>query len=80
MELLPAGKPITGAQCRGGRAMTDTRNQHLAVASGVNTTKISKFELGDPPKDVRDILDLRSSLEGFGAIFYSNGAVGSKKK
>lgn len=80
LELLPAGEPITGAQCRGARGMCHVGNQSLAVASGINTTKISRFEFGIEPKDKRDVLDLRSALEGFGAVFYANGAVGSIKK
>jgi transcriptional regulator with XRE-family HTH domain len=68
--------PISGAQCRAARAMTNVSRQILADGSGVDMETIEAFERGltEPANDIRR--SLCHALESLGATFMSNDAHG----
>ena len=68
--------PLTGAQCRAARALTDISRTMLADASKVAEEIIAGFErrLLEPEADLRAAL--RHALENFGALFLTDDGQG----
>jgi hypothetical protein len=68
--------PLSGAQCRAARAMTDVSRTMLSEASGVGEDLIRDFEqkLLEPGIDACGAL--RKALEAFGAVFLDSDSHG----
>jgi transcriptional regulator with XRE-family HTH domain len=70
--------PLSGAQCRAARALTDVSLAMLADMSGISETVIDGFErkLVEPDDQVR--AKLRHALETFGALFFDDDKHGGR--